>query len=64
MLTRLRLGLLRVRLWLDTLTHLRYERYRKRYHELMRKPMTEFTDKDYRDFERIYEFFHGDITHI
>lgn len=64
MLTRLRLRLLQLRLWLMSLKDTRRERYRRRYYEIMKTPSSQLTDKDLADFRKIYEYFNGDIDKI
>ena len=64
MLTRIKLRMLQLRLWANGLLHIRRERYRKRYYEIMKKPMSKMTIQDREDFRKIYNYFQGDIDNI
>ncbi len=57
----IKLKLLQLRIWLMSHKNRKRERYIQRYNEIIRKPIKQLTDKDCRDFERIYEYFNGDI---
>ena len=49
---------------LSGLMHLRRERYRKRYYELMNKPVSKWNENDRREFFKLYDYFDGDIDSI
>ena len=64
MLTRLRLLLLQLRLALDSLLHLKRERNRRRYRELLKIPMDKMTIEECREFMILYEYFDGNLDII
>lgn len=61
---KLKLLLLRLRMWLSGLMHLRREYYRKRYYRLMKKPESKWDKSDTREFFKLYDYFDGDIDSI
>lgn len=49
---------------LKSLRHLKRERYRRRYRELMKTPTYRMSDKDLKEFMEIYNYFYGDFDNI